>query len=210
VVASVGEIEEAVTRLRKMGATRTQFMDLFARWEEAKDTVTRLEGVEDIVVPDLKQVTEDVESVEALHPLYRDLTIATESVTRLGGVDSIDVPDIKEVEVTVGKISSLRDLHRSLAAAQGWAWRLEGIEEIDVEVDTTKADKMAKAIVKLRDFADRLGGAVEERRLVALELQQLEEEHTEVVKAIDRTLGDLTECPVCGAVTEAPHEHEAS
>lgn len=203
----VKRIEERYALIKKIAGSRTKLLDLLSRWEEAQETVRRLEGVEDINLPDLSVVGDRVAEVVSLRPLKRDLDTAQQEVARLGVLEGLDIPSTKTVDARVREVVSLRGLDRSLSAARGWVWRMEGIEGISTEVDTSKGDKYVRALTRLREYQRTLDKAADRRRQVAEEIQLLEAEHAEVVKTIERTLGDLEECPVCGSVTA--HEHEA-
>jgi exonuclease SbcC len=201
----VKQIEERYAHIKKIAATRSKLVDLHTRLEEAKETVRRLEGVEDIDLPDLSAAKEQVSEVTKLRPLKRDLDQAQQEAERLGVLGDLTLPSTKALAKQVREVMALRGLDRSLASARGWVWRMEGIEGITTDVDMSKGDKYVRALTKLREYQATLDKAADRRRQVAEDIRQLETEHAEVVKTIEQTLGDLEECPICGAVTA--HEH---
>jgi len=206
VITFVETLEADVVKITRIENVLVQVRGLHARYASATAEVTRLEGIENVVVPgselDVLGVFSD--EISEVTFLYERFTRTSGEVTRLKGVEKIKLPDAKKLDTLsnlLEKAAETRVLHNRYQKASGEVSLLEDVEAITLDdADSSKAERLITAIDMTQGLFSRYTAAIREVLGYEASIVVAENEAAEAQVAVVVCLKELGQCPVCDSI----------
>jgi hypothetical protein len=182
--------------------TYAKHLETYEGLDAVASLVATVEGQANAVAA-LQQEVRGFESLRDRHQT------AVSSVEGLKGVAGVTIPAGDGVKPIRDRLRTLLDISGRLATAQTTVQTctaaVKSYENVTLP-DSSRAVKIRTAVHHLRDLNDRRDQALAEVARIEGELSQAGIEHTAAATEATSLLGELGECPTCGALV-APGEH---
>lgn len=210
VLADLGTCREKADRV---GTAARNLARLGERVRQAREATERLRGLDGVAdhLPSEERVraVDDVRgSVSTVRTLRSRHAAAAADVQVLSGLDAAaaDIPSderVTHVERFRQALGITVALSVRLEEVQGDLRRAESAESVLAAVSldegpTERADRMRRALSRMRDLARRLSQTRREVATIAGETTRLEGQHGVVDGRVREILGTYEECPTCG------------
>jgi len=204
----IAVVEKQLVQVGRVAKAVEAVTDLRDRLVTARNGVASLVGVEQITLPSegsLDSIRRDRDRLADLLVLRNRLAKARSTAGSLVGIEGVVLPDEAEfsgLRGREGEIAALCGLRDRLVKARAEAERLGGVETFAATVDTTFVEKARAALAVLESLKARRVAACEAVSRAELELVQTSSAAEVAAQEVRDILGDLHECPVCGAAVE--------
>lgn len=216
--AAVSVLDDLTTRRDRAERTSTAARNLTKlrdRIRQAYEAVERLQGLDMAAegLPDEDRVGQTVDAqgaVSTVRSLQKRHAQASRSVVALAGLDEAGVllpsdERVTHVEkfrqalgITVTLSMRLEEAQKELSQAREADAVVSRLSLDDGPAD--KADRMKRALSKMRDLARRLSQVRQEVTTLDAETARLEGEHGVIDARAREILGSYEECPTCGKI----------
>lgn len=201
----VAAAEQRLVQVGKVAKAIEGTTALRDRLAQARGTVASLAGIEQVALPQddlLAPILDDQNRLALLNGLRDRLAASRATVGSLLGIEDIALPgeaEFAELRSRESERAALNGLHDRLVKARAEVERLGGIEALAVAVDTALVEKVKAATAVLDGLKARWTAVREQVARTEDELAQAEANAEAAAQEARAILGDLRECPTCGA-----------
>lgn len=210
VTAKIDSLALKQDKLRKMRQVHTDLEKIKGRWENAKQAVSFLEGVDSISLPDEEQATKAARThklLKEMQSLHHRLVEAKKAVKVLAGIGLVSLPSEEQATKASDIRKQLEELHglRSrLQEAQGEVAKSGGVKDAEGLVPNWsderlgKIERTKKVLQATRDIQQRLSKAQETLGSLQKVREDANCQLADAEQQVKSILGDMEECPTCG------------
>lgn len=202
--AEIVTLEAAQVKTAKISNVIQAATTLKAHLEAAQAAVDKLAGVEEIEIPDVKATTDALGDLESLAVIQDRMTVTRDAVDKLAGVEEIEIPDVKVTADDLDDLEALARLQGRLTTTKTAVINLTGIPDLDA-LDSTEVSDLWEDLQATLDLRGKLVAAQSGVSSIVGQAAQADDTCTIVLQEIEDTLGDLGECPTCGAIHTGSH-----
>ena len=159
-------------------------------------------------IQDLFQLAQRIEKALTELLRIRDRRRETqERIQFLSGVADIPLPDMENIQGIQSDVQDYQRLRDRLRIVRGQIISFSGIAAIPDDILTEEAERISSALATARELQGRVGPA--KRMVTALEseLATKETELSCLEEDVQKILGTLEQCPVCGATLQPSEGH---
>jgi DNA repair ATPase RecN len=178
---------------------------LRAQMQAATRTVEQLSGVEDLEVPETKELEAQLRRLRRIQKLRRMYRAAEDQIARFEHVTELELPGVTELEKDLKKLEILRSTRDKIEKYKLEVKRYSPAKVIDFH-ETSEILAVVKGdfqrLGSLRALRERGNACKDVWKKATKELQELTVEYQEACDEVESILGDLQICPTCGSYIE--------
>jgi len=204
VIVIVETLEADAVNITRIESALIGVRELRARYAEAIDEVARLEGIENLDVPDTGELDNAggaLDEMEIITTLHERFVKVSNTVEYLTGIEKIEIPEDKEMGVLDNLLDSvdiIQVLHDRYRKASGEVSLLTGIDVISLgDMDMTKAEQILMAIGLTKGLSSQYDMAVANIMGLEAESVKIDDEVIKAQNAVTDYLKEIGQCPVC-------------